>query len=222
METSSDHVREDAATEEADAVENTERQEDIEDKRKPFAAFIEKVALLFIGFSLTSLVGGYLANHYRMENARTDFELAAMQSDLSRSMQIFESISELMDKRLFRMRRLHDVYNGDITPDALKDRLAEYRRVFVDWNDKLNRYITLFKFYFEYKPDEQQERLEAARCATSFEEIASAFAEVHKELQKLIDKKSDGSKEKVKTMLNDLNYCVYGASCKIVRDWRGR
>jgi hypothetical protein len=47
-------------------------------------------------------------------------------------------------------------------------------------------------------------------CGGSFENIASKFTDTHIELQKLIDKKPDGSEKNVKSMIDNLNICVYG------------
>ena len=82
-------------------------EKDSGEKKKPFSGFFENLILLVIGFMLTTLVGGFLADRFRRENAKTELEIAAMQSDIGRSVQVFENISQLMDKRLFRMRRLH-------------------------------------------------------------------------------------------------------------------
>jgi hypothetical protein len=92
---------------EEDASPDKEWADDDEDKKKPFRDFVEKLSLLLIGFVLTSLVGGYLANQFRRETAKTEFEIAAMQSDISRSVQVFESISQLERSpiNLYHIRR---------------------------------------------------------------------------------------------------------------------
>ena len=100
----------------------SEAENDDRGKLKPFSGFFEKLILLFIGFALTTAVGGFLSDRFRRESARTELEIASMQSDIGRSVQVFENISQLMDKRLFRMRRLHDVFNGNIGFDEYQQR----------------------------------------------------------------------------------------------------
>lgn len=190
---------------------HAEMREDNEGKKKPFADFFEKLLLLIIGFALTSLLGGYLTNQFRTETAKTDFEVAAMQADLSRSVQVFESLSQLMDKRLYRMRRLHDVFAGNVGSDALLQRLSDYRAVLFEWNDNLNRYRSLYAFYFSSGDGRQGRGAQVdVGCTSSFEAVARNFADAHIELQKLVDKKRDGSEKRAQAMLDELNYCVYG------------
>jgi hypothetical protein len=181
-----------------------------DDQKKPFSGFMEKLILLVVGFALTTLVGGVLADRFRRENARTELEIAAMQSDIARSIQVFENISQLMDKRLFRMRRLHDVFNGDIGSDALPQRLSDYRNVYIEWNDNLNRYRALYVVSFT-SADSQQPLpvVSPGSCSDSFEEIASEFNAAHTALQKLIDKKAAASTQDMKGYLDRLNVCVY-------------
>lgn len=210
MEESLNHVPKRSDREE-DGAPDKVCAEDDESKKKPFMDFVEKLSLLVIGFGLTTLAGGYLANKFRRETAKTEFEIAAMQSDISRSVQVFESVSQLMDKRLYRMRRLHDVFNGNVSSDVLPQRLSDYRVALIEWNDNLNRYRALDAFYF---PPDAGRPMKAnfvdVGCGGSFENIARKFTDTHDELQKLIDKKPDGSEKNVKSMIDNLNICVYG------------
>jgi hypothetical protein len=186
------------------------KEEKNDEQKKPFAGFVEKLILLVIGFALTTLVGGFLADRFRRESAKTELEIAAMQSDIGRSVQVFENISQLMDKRLFRMRRLHDVFNGNVGSDAFPQRLADYRSVLIEWNDNLNRYRALYAFAFTPAASRQSPPVTVTdSCATSFEAIAGSFTALHIELQKLIDKKGDGSAQKTQGLLDDLNVCIY-------------
>jgi hypothetical protein len=112
---------------------NSPEAQNNDDERYSFAGFSEKLVLLVVGFGLTTLVGGYLADQFRKESARTALELADMQMDITQSVQLFEIISQLMDKRLFRMRRMHDVYDVEPAPYVLnqkEQRLSDYRAVF--------------------------------------------------------------------------------------------
>lgn len=198
-------------------LENDNRQDsssgvdnDDRGKPKPFSGFFEKVVLLVIGFALTTAVGGFLSDRFRRETARTELEIAAMQSDIGRSVQVFENISQLMDKRLFRMRRLHDVFNGNVGPDAYPQRLSDYRNVLIEWNDNLNRYRALYVFSFNPVARPQPlPTIATDACSDSFELIARGFRDAHNELQKLIDKKEEASTEKMQGLLDHLHVCIY-------------
>lgn len=185
------------------------------DHKKLFAGFVEKLILLCLGFLLTTLVGGYLTDRFRKENAKTELEIAAMQSDIGRSVQVFENISQLMDKRLFRMRRLHDVFNGNIGSDSYEQRLSDYRTVLIEWNDNVNRYRALYAFSFT-----RTASVTTSSCSESFEAISSGFTIAHGELQKLIDKKEDASTGKVQSLLDDLNVCIYFLDEKMLSNIR--
>jgi len=111
-----------------------------DENRFRLGPFIEKLVLLILGFALTTAVGAYLSNQFRTESTRVELEIAAMESDINRAVQAFEAISQLMDKRLFRMRRVHDVLIGAAAEER-EQRLADYRTAFVEWNDNLNRIV---------------------------------------------------------------------------------
>jgi hypothetical protein len=172
-----------------------------EDNRFRFASFIEKLVLLALGFALTTAAGAYLSNQFRIESTRAQLQITAMDSEITRVTQVFEAISQLMDKRLFRMRRVHDVFSG-AAGEEREQRLAEYRTVFIEWNDNLNRYRALFAMYFQPNADE-------LACKKSFEGIALKFAQAHRELQKLIGHTEVNSVENLKHSLDELNICVY-------------
>jgi hypothetical protein len=204
-----------------------------------FAGFFEKLALILITFFLTTGVGGYLADRFRKENAKTEVQIAAMQADIGRSIQTFEAISQLMDKRLYRMRRLHDVFIKDNIDIAQSEqRLSDYRVALIEWNDNLNRFRALSAFYFASpKNPELAESSTIIRgsqdliahdpgdnaieseteiddspwepCEGNFDSISAGFAKTHYELQKLIDQRKDGSITKVQRRLDNLNVCVF-------------
>jgi hypothetical protein len=197
-------------------VENDDRE-----KPKPFSGFFEKVLLLVIGFALTTAVGGFLSDRFRKENARTELEIAAMQSDIGRSVQVFENISQLMDKRLFRMRRLHDVFNGNVGSDDYQQRLSDYRNVLIERNDNLNRYRALYVVSFPPIAGLQPVPVIVTdACSDSFEVIARGFRDAHYELQKLIDKKEDASAEKAQGLLDNLHVCIYMLDEKMLSNIR--
>jgi hypothetical protein len=172
-----------------------------DDNRFRLAPFIEKLVLLVLGFGLTTVVGSYLSNQFRSESTRAELEISAMQSEISRAVQVFEAISQIREKRVFRVGRADDIFTGAAAEDR-EQRLADYRTAVIEWNDNLNRYRALSAIYF--RPNESE-----LACGKSFEGIALVFAEAHGELQKLIAEREDGSAEKLKRLMDHLNVCVY-------------
>jgi hypothetical protein len=174
-----------------------------------YTDFLQKLLLLVIGFVLTYWCGNYLTDKFRRETAKTEFEFASMQSDISRSLQIFEDVSRMMDKRLFRMRRLHDTFVASLDSDTARERLIDYRNTLIEWNDNINRYRSLFSLYFAPNNNSVSSDSSYGFCGNNFETVAAEFANAHIELQRLIDKKEGGSAKKLEAMLEGLNICVY-------------
>ena len=66
-------------------------------------------------------------------------------------MKVFEEVSSLLDKRLYRMRRLYWAAKGaahDGESAALAAPLDDYRETLELWNDNLNRNLALVHAYF--------------------------------------------------------------------------
>ena len=67
-------------------------------------------------------------------------------------MKVFEEVSSLLDKRLYRMRRVFWAAKrcapAGRVPTAINEPLHEYRQVVAEWNDNLNRTLALVHTYF--------------------------------------------------------------------------
>jgi len=117
--------------------------------------------LLVLGFLLTSVLGGALA--YYFQDRTWKHQRSAQQRDQRReqAMKVFEEVSSLLDKRLYRMRLLFWAAKrrapaGRDSPD-LREALDEYRHVVAEWNDNLNRTLALVHTYFGGRAREQLE-----------------------------------------------------------------
>lgn len=64
-----------------DAASSEEKNDDngSDVSRASIWRFLEKLAVLLIGFLLTTVVGSYLTNQFRKESAKTELEIVAMQ-----------------------------------------------------------------------------------------------------------------------------------------------
>lgn len=125
------------------------------------AAMDDPAFLLVLGFFLTSVLGGALA--YYFQDRTWKHQLRAQQRDQRReqAMKVFEEVSSLLDKRLYRMRLLfwaakrRAPAGRDST--GLREALDEYRQVVAEWNDNLNRTLALVHTYFGGRARERLE-----------------------------------------------------------------
>ncbi len=103
--------------------------------------------LLGAGFTLTT-IGGALVGSYLQQRSWTyqwTAQRAVETSALARG--IFDEVSRLMDKRLFRLAQLHLwIERGE--EELLAVALANYRAVLVEWNDSINRHLSMLQFFF--------------------------------------------------------------------------
>jgi hypothetical protein len=115
--------------------------------QKLFGKYHE-VALLTLGFVFTSLFGGGLtflyqeiaASHARQEQ----MHIAAVQ----RASDTFGEISRLMDKRVYRTRRVLWAMRDNLPEPEIKERRTAYAETVREWNESLNRYYALTELSF--------------------------------------------------------------------------
>ena len=63
--------------------------------------------------------------------------------------QVFEELSRTMDKRLYRVRRVHNGLGSNLSKEKMSDCWETYREVLFEWNENLNRNLALVQRYFE-------------------------------------------------------------------------
>jgi Putative peptidoglycan binding domain len=110
-----------------------------------------QLILLVLGFVLTTvgggLLGGYLQNRiWRNQNAA---RLREAQETAAAS--FFDEVSGLLDRRLYRMRRLTWSLKRETAAtrgSSGATELNEYREVLYEWNDRLNRNLAFAETYF--------------------------------------------------------------------------
>jgi hypothetical protein len=85
-------------------------------------------------------------NHqHQVQAAEQQYQLQMqlMEQERERAVLIFDEISRLMDKRLYRLRlvywRLKSGHDGTGWPAETAERFEEYRQVLYEWNDSINR-----------------------------------------------------------------------------------
>jgi hypothetical protein len=111
-----------------------------------------QIVLLLLGFILTTVVGGLLGSYFQNRNWKHQNRVKLAESERIAATQIFEGISSLMDKRVYRMMQLNWKIRSDATDkDILEKQMEMYREVIYDWNDNLNRNLALTQSYFGTK-----------------------------------------------------------------------
>src|SRR5262249_48773902 len=102
-----------------------------------------QLILLLLGFVLTTVGGGLLGSYLQNRIWRNQNAARRREAQETAAAAFFDEVSGLLDRRLYRMRRLTwslkretaaTRASGGTTPE-----LNEYREVLYEWNDRLNR-----------------------------------------------------------------------------------
>jgi hypothetical protein len=105
----------------------------------------EKIIELCVAFLLTTICGGMLGFVFQRRHARYQWLRSRWEKELDACQIVFEEISRLLDRRLYRARQLADsLASGQ--PDETK--LLNYREVVTEWNDSINRLLALLAISF--------------------------------------------------------------------------
>jgi hypothetical protein len=109
----------------------------------------DELVLVVVGFALTTVGGGVLGYLLQNRSWSRQHEVTLEQAQREAALRIFEELSTLMDRRLYRMRRLEGVLSDpEAADDELEKALADYRGVLFEWNDSLNRNLARVETYF--------------------------------------------------------------------------
>lgn len=116
-------------------------------KPKLFGRYHDLIILL-LGFVMTSLLGGYLAQSWQNRSAKIQRDSALLTIEQNAATEVFEELSRMMDKRLYRMRRVHNGLGSGFSQEKMSERWSTYREVLFEWNENLNRNLALVQRYF--------------------------------------------------------------------------
>ena len=115
------------------------------------------------GFFLTTVLGGLLgfwlqnrswAHQHKILVAEQEHQHKILVAEQKRekAVQIFDEISRLMDKRLYRLRLIYwelaDEGDQANRSPSTESRWEDYRQVLYEWNDNINRNLALLQRYF--------------------------------------------------------------------------
>ncbi|GAB3191826.1 hypothetical protein GCM10027261_02830 [Geodermatophilus arenarius] len=111
----------------------------------------EQLIPLIVGFFLTTVLGGGLGSYFQRRAWAHQHAVMREEQERERAVRVFEEVSRLLDKRLYRTRLIY-------WPMARRDGSSElptsdvpweeYRSVVCEWNDSINRNLALVQQYF--------------------------------------------------------------------------
>jgi len=115
---------------------------------KLFGKYHELV-LLVIGFALTSILGTAIGGWFQHREWEHQRSLEYNQAELNRAAETFESISRVLDRRLYRTRLvLWDYKNNDTSSQKRDEHNKIYTEILIEWNENINRNMALTERYF--------------------------------------------------------------------------
>lgn len=166
-----------------------------------------QLGLLVVGFVLTSVLGGLLGHVFQTRAWQHQYDIARRDEELRQAVSTFEELATLMDKRIYRMRRLwwaaHDSAGGAVAGEKLQVARDGYNSILFEWNDNLNRLLALTRTSFG----------RAIRDSLEFE-IMEEFAAIGRALEDYIARVENGpipepQPSRVGHRLTDLAHRVY-------------
>jgi phosphoglycerate-specific signal transduction histidine kinase len=164
------------------------------------------IAMLLTGFLLTTIVGGYLSHSWQTRSAEIQRVAEQKRNEIQAATAVFEDISRLMDKRLYRMRRISMGVGNDVDADIMSRRWDAYRESLFEWNENLNRYLALTQMYFGQEARNTLER-----------DIQTRFIAFGRLLENSRAKKSsDNTYAKRLQVADDLNNYIYEFDLKLI------
>jgi len=111
-----------------------------------------ELVLLATGFVLTTVLGGLLGSWLQQRSWDHQNASRLIEEEQRRADQVCQQLSQLLDKRLYRMLRLyyavHPTPDRELSQEILEQRLAAYDAALFEWNDRLNLNLAQVGTYF--------------------------------------------------------------------------
>lgn len=169
----------------------------------------DELIKLILGFLLTTLCGGLLGFVFQRRHARYQWLRTRWEKELTEAQTVFEEVSRLLDRRLYRTRQL--LWSLRRKPEIRDERLSDYRTVVTEWNDNINRILALLAIHFS---DELRNSID--------NEIGAEFVAVGRSLEQAIRSESEVDADKLEQRLNQLAGRIYNFNLRLLKDVRTR
>lgn len=138
---------------------------------------------LIIGFLCTSVLGGILGTALQQRSWDHQNETRLRAEEFQQAKKVCKSVSQLLDKRRYRMLRLYYAISGfgegTFALEVLQQRLRDYDTVLFEWNDRLNMNLALVGTYF----GEDARRFLDETIYESFKALGARLEEAYREVQ---------------------------------------
>jgi peptidoglycan hydrolase-like protein with peptidoglycan-binding domain len=174
----------------------------------------QQLLLLVVGFVLTSVLGALLGYFLQNRTWAHQHDVQRRDEERQQSLKAFEEISLLLDRRLYRMRRLYWAARRTAQGADDKTRLTsardDYREVLAEWNDKLNRTLALAETYF------------GSHTRTQLEEVYDEFVVTGRGLEEIVKMAQAAEAERIDLprfgyRLSRLSHRVYELNVRMLR-----
>lgn len=111
---------------------------------------MENLVGIVIGFVLTTVIGGLWATYLQQRSWKAQNEVRMQEEEAARAGTTCQALMSLLDRRLYRMRRLLWAAKSYSSGGAaeMERRQVEYLEVLFAWNDQLNTNLSLVGAYF--------------------------------------------------------------------------
>jgi hypothetical protein len=140
----------------------------------------ETLLTVILGFVLTTVLGGFLGYVLQRRSWAHQYRVQAAADRREKATLLFDELSRLLDKRLYRMRRLYWSL-GDHRPrqesKESRARMAAYVAILFEWNDSINRNLALLQSYFGGQLRTQLDEVIGAR----FRDLGAELEQLWKE-----------------------------------------
>lgn len=146
------------------------------------------------------------------QHARYQWFRARWEKELEVAQAVFEEVSRLLDRRLFRSSQL--LWALEKSSESVDAKLADYRQVVAEWNESINRILALLAIAFG---DEQRNQLDS--------HLGAQFVAVGKRLEQAVRDRSHFVPDSIASQLHTLSGGVYAFNLtllKMIREQRRR
>jgi hypothetical protein len=173
----------------------------------------EALLAVVVGFLLTTVVGGLFGYLLQQRAWTHQYRVGAAATRRERSLELFDELSRLLDKRLYRMRRWYwsldrDRENGARSEDS-DDRRAEYVAVLYEWNDSINRNLAMLQSFFGSEPRRQLDEV-----------IGAEFRQLGADLETMWDDATFGG-QNFDRRFRDLENLIYEFNVRLINSIDG-
>lgn len=109
--------------------------------------FEQTLVVTVLGFLLTTVLGGSLGAFLQRRFWLHQWKVQRLNKIHEEARAVFEEVSRILDKRLFRLSQFKTwIKRGH--KDMIEISLQNYREIVMEWNDSINRNLSLIHFYF--------------------------------------------------------------------------